>query len=82
MLKNRKETMKMFEYLRFKNERNEFTFSADDNDDAPESPILFLLRINDVLMQDEKGTHSISNWVIDEFTSSASDNEEAPEPLI
>ncbi len=61
--------------------RDELTFSADDNEDAPESPILFLS------IQNEKSFIEIVendltpkfNSVRDELISSASDNEHAPD---
>ena len=65
--------------------RDELTFSASDNEHAPESPILFLS------IQNEKSFIEIVendltpkfNSVRDEFTSNAFDNEDAPdEPIL
>ena len=65
--------------------RDELTFSADDNEHAPESPILFLS------IQNEKSFIEIVendltpkfNSVRNEFTSNAFDNEDTPdEPIL
>ena len=65
--------------------RDELTFSADDNEDAPESPILFLS------IQNEKSFIEIVendltpkfNSVRNELISNAFDNEDAPdEPIL
>ena len=65
--------------------RDELTFSADDNEHAPESPILFLS------IQNEKSFIEIVendltpkfNSVRNELISNAFDNEDAPdEPIL
>ena len=71
---------------RFNRVRDELTFSASDNDDAPDEPILFQMEcymiINNELNVTKLQVHCKFNRVRDEFTFSASDNDDAPDEQI
>ena len=64
--------------------RDELTFSASDNEDAPESPILFLSIKNEKCSNEKvENDHTPKfNSVRVEFTTSADDNEDAPDSPI
>ena len=71
---------------RYKLSRVELTFSASDNDDAPDSPILLKLEC-DMIINNEwnimksKVQHRF-NWIRDELTFSTDDNDDAPDEQI
>ena len=74
--------------LRYRYNRviDELTFNAEDNDVAPESPILFQngmwFNNNQLIIFINKLAFR-SNWVSDELTFNASDNDVAPdEPIL
>ena len=60
--------------------RVEFTFSASDNEDAPESLISLSVKCNkkESSTWRENQINPKSNWVRVEFSFSGSDNEDAP----
>ena len=66
--------------------RDELTFSADDNEHIPESPILFPVKNKSKKEECSMMFHNSFtprfNSVRDELISSADDNEHAPESLI
>ena len=64
--------------------RDELTFSADDNEDAPESPILFLSIQNEKSFNENaENNHTPKfNSVRNELISNAFDNEDAPDSPI
>ena len=67
--------------------RDELIFSASDNDDAPESPILLPIQCETITNNSESSLNSKliarDNRVSDELIFSASDNDVAPnEPVL
>ena len=67
--------------------RDELTFSAFDNDDAPASPIQFSMGCNTMTNNNESSLNykltPRSNCLRDELTFRASDNDDAPdEPIL
>ena len=66
--------------------RDELTFSASDNDDAPDKPILLSMECDTITKNNESSlNHKLTvryNSVRDEFIFSASDNDDAPESPI
>ena len=65
---------------------DEFTFSASDNDDVPESPILLPMECDTMTNNNQSSLSNNlidrSNRVSDELTLSASDNDDVPESPI
>ena len=71
----------------FNSTRDELAFSASDNDDAPDEPILLEIECDMIIINKwniiKSPVKFRFNWVRDELIFSASDNDDAPdEPIL